>query len=551
MSYVQIEYKGKEYSVNRGSTAFELFSKIDIALKPIALRWNNQLTSLHTPLIAGGTLEPVDLNSSAGHRVYRKSLCFLLEKAERELFPKKPLHIGPSMGDGYLFFPESETDHFSPKEIEKLKTHMLEDIASDQPFLVKTLCYTEALRRFEAQNQTDTRLLLSERNEALVPCIQCGDYWDLMHFPLAPSAASVGLFDLLPYHGGLLLHFPGKSLPLTLSPFVEKPLLTSIFHEYKRWGRIMEVPSVPHLNQISSSKEISRFIQVAETFQEKKISQLADQIYERREQVRVVLIAGPSSSGKTTFTKKLAIHLQVCGLAPRMISLDDYFLNREDTPKDAEGKYDFEALEALDRDTLNRNLVDLLAGKEVSTPHFDFSTGTRRETGGPPLRLASREILMIEGIHGLNDALTPLIPKEKKFRIYISALTQLNLDNHNRISTTDNRLIRRLVRDYQFRGYSALHTLQMWPSVRRGEDKNIFPHQDSADGVFNSSLDYELSVLRTIAIPLLKTVQPIEKEYTTALELLHFLENFTPIDPKHVPLHSLLREFLGDSGFKY
>jgi len=277
---------------------------------------------------------------------------------------------------------------------------------------------------------------------------------------------------------------------------------------------------------------------------------LARQIADSKNSLKIILIAGPSSSGKTTFTKKLAIHLKVVGFVPQIISLDDYFVEREKTPRDAEGNFDFEALETLNIDLLNTHLLELFEGKEVQIPIFDFKSGRPKEKGRS-LQLGPKDILLMEGIHGINEKLTPRIPRERKFKIYLSALTQLGLDTHHRISTTENRLIRRMVRDHQFRGYSALHTLKMWPSVRRGEDRNIFPFQEQADAFFNTALDYELAVLRNMAVPLLKTVPPTEKEFSQAAYLLDFLEYFIPIQVKHVPTYSILREFMGDSGFKY
>jgi uridine kinase len=308
---------------------------------------------------------------------------------------------------------------------------------------------------------------------------------------------------------------------------------------------------VGRLNRLVSEQKIREYIRIAEAFQEKKLDEIADNIYDSKDTVKAILIAGPSSSGKTTTAKRLSIALKVMGIEPIAISLDDYYVGTENTPKDEKGEPDYECLEALDVPYLNRQLLALLAGEEVTLPVFDFKTGKRRETGGRKIRLDSRTMLVIEGIHGLNDALTPQIKRETKFKLYVSALTQLNLDDHNRIPTSDNRLLRRMVRDHQFRNAKAVRTFNMWPSVQRGERKNIFPFQNSADAAFNSALDYELAVLKFYAEPLLRSVKPGMKEYSEAKRLLSFLENFAPIPPQYVPGTSILREFIGESEFKY
>ena len=507
---------------------------------------NQRLRSLRSALTISATLEPVLADSSMGHKIYRKTLCFLLELASQK-FPEQKLRIGPSLGNAYLFFDESGT--LTPERLAQLKAEMQALIERDLPLEPHRLPYAEASRLFTPTSESGK--LIIQKNQPEVPCVECDGFWALEHFPLAPSTGAVAVFDLQPHPDGLLLVFPEKRWPLALAPVPSKPLLVQTAREYKTLIDILGIPSVPELNEIvAKPKEASHFVQVAETLQEKKLSRLADQLAGLSSTLKLILVAGPSSSGKTTFTKKLAVHLQAVGFKPRLLGLDDYFLDREHTPKDAEGNYDFEALEALDIPLLNEHLVALLAGKSVETPIFDFKTGARKPQGRP-LTLGPRDLLIMEGIHGLNDALTPLVPRERKYKIYVSPLTALVIDPHNRLSTTDNRLIRRMVRDFQFRGYSALHTLRQWPSVRRGEDKNIFPFQESADASFNSSLDYELAVLKEVAVPLLKTVAPTEPEYTEAYYLLSLLDNFIPMTDLPVPSFSILREFVGRSGFKY
>jgi uridine kinase len=336
-----------------------------------------------------------------------------------------------------------------------------------------------------------------------------------------------------------------------IDPFEDSPKIFSVYNEYKKWGSIVEVRSVGELNARISNRTIKDYIRIAEAFQGRKLVDIAEKIYEKRDALKVILIAGPSSSGKTTSAKRLAIELMVMGIKPIAISLDDYYMGTEKTPRDEKGEPDYECLEALDVPYLNQQLLALFAGEEVTLPVYDFKTGRRKETGGKKIRMDRRTMLIVEGIHGLNDALTPAIKRELKFKLYVSALTQLNLDDHNRIPTSDNRLLRRMVRDYQFRSKDAAGTIKMWPNVQRGERQHLFPFQNSADAAFNSALDYELAVLKFYADPLLRVVRPGCPEYAEAARLLSFLENFAPIPPQYVPGTSILREFIGESEFKY
>ena len=358
------------------------------------------------------------------------------------------------------------------------------------------------------------------------------------------------VFELKKYKDGFLLRFPKGSDSSKVPEFVDQPKLFEIYNKYKTWGQRLGVTSVASLNELIVNRKVNDFIDITETLQEKCISDIADQIAERKT-VRVVLIAGPSSSGKTTTSKKLALELQAMGYVPKVISLDCYYVDHTRTPRDADGNFDFECLEALDIELLNSNLVDLFAGKEIIVPTYNFHDGTQLFEEKNRMSLKENEILIMEGIHGLNDRLTPKIPSEYKFKIYLSALTQLNLDEHNRIPTSDNRLIRRIVRDYQFRGKGAAGTIAMWPSVRRGEEMYIFPFQNNADAILNTALDYELSVLKVYAEPLLLSVKPSEPEYSEACSLLRFLDSFNSIAPTAVPPRSIIREFIGGSAFKY
>ena len=544
--------ENKILEIPAGTKAGKIFSThliIDPTNPPTAALVNNKATSLSYTIEVNSELIPICKNSLYGRILFRRSLCFLLTIASRKIFPERRLVIGHSLGDGY-YYHYDDYQIIPETELNKLSSCMDKIVKKETPIERKVISYQEALNYFKEMNQTDTALLLKYRNESKIPVNVCEDYMDLFYGPLVPNSKYLTPFCLKKYDPGFLLRFPVSEETDTISEFVDSPSLFSIYQEYKAWGKILSIDSVGRLNEIIDSGEIKNFIRVAEALHNKKIAEIADQINNKRDSVKVILIAGPSSSGKTTFTKKLSIQLRVLGFKPVSISIDDYFVSRDKTPKDDKGNYDFEAIEAIDIDLLNLHLIDLFKGGRVEIPVFDFKTGKRKKKG-KPLELADNSVLIMEGIHGLNDRLTPLVENERKYKIYVSALTQLNLDDHNRISTTDNRLLRRLVRDYQFRGHNALSTLKRWPSVRRGEDKNIFPFQDNADSVFNSAVDYELAVLKVFAEPILKTVKPCHGVYNKAIELLSFLNNFAPVSSKYIPDDSILREFIGGSWFKY
>lgn len=507
------------------------------------------LTSITYKVEINCTVKPVLLNSDQGAGIYRRSLSFLVSMVAKKVFPERRLIIGHSLGDGYYFYFDDSTGA-SSEDIQLLKEEMGRLVESDIPIQRKVISYQEALDHFEKSRHIDTALLLKHRNESRIPTYQCNDFLDIAHGPLVPSTGTLSTYEIIEYPPGFLLRYPEKQSPYHVKPFEDNPVLFSVYQEYKAWGKILNLNSAGKLNEISRTPKLREFIRVAEALHNKKIAEIADKILTRKGTLGVVLIAGPSSSGKTTFTKKLAIQLRVIGFNPVVISLDDYFVTRNLTPRDENGDYDFENIKAIDVDLLNKHLMALFQGEEVYIPSFDFITGTRIGEG-KPLKMGNRSILLLEGIHGLNPSLTPQVPEEKKYKIYVSALTQLNLDDQNRIPTTDNRLLRRMVRDYNFRGHTALNTLSMWASVRRGEKKNIFPFQNNADSAFNSALDYELAVLQVYAEPLLKSVKPYNKEYTEAVRLMDFLNNFNPIPAKYVPDDSILREFIGDSWFKY
>jgi len=515
----------------------------------VAALVNNDLVTPSFKIEIDATVEPVKLYSKYGNRIYRRSLSFLLGLASKKVFPDRHLVIGHSLGDGYYYYYNGMAG-VGEEEIASLEAEMRAIVKAALPIKRSVISYEQALEMVRKENLPATELLLRYRNDPKIPLYMCDHFFDISYEPLLDNTSLLSLFELRNYPPGFLLRYPRSKEPTKLGSFVDHPLLFSIFKEYKAWGKILDVNCTGRLNQLIEERNIAPFIQVAEALHDKKISQIADQIAQRRDTVRVVLIAGPSSSGKTTFTKKLAIQLQVLGFNPVVIGLDDYFLPRGKTPLDADGNPDLESLHALNIEQLNSHLLALFAGREIEVPIFDFKAGKPKEHG-KKLRFGKRNILLMEGIHGLNPDLTPEIPREQKHLVYISALTQLNLDDHNRIATTDNRLCRRMVRDHQFRGNSALSTLEMWPSVRRGEDNNIFPYQHLADSAFNSALDYELAVLKPYVEPLLNTVKPFHRQYSEARRLLAFLTNFSSIPVQYVPQHSILREFVGGSGFSY
>ena len=508
---------------------------------------NNEVRSLSYKLRIRATVRPIYLDSEDGARVYRRSLCFLLSVAVSRAFPERRLVIGHSLGNSYFYhFDDVEA---TEEDLKKL-TEMVDSLVEQNTVIERDVSsYEDTLHYFETHGMLESARLLEGRNDSEVPIYRCGETMDISHGPLVDRTGVLTYYRLQTYDHGFLLEFPDKKAPTEVVSEERSAMLFGIYKEYKEWGKILNVSSVGHLNQRVEKGNVKEFIRVNEALQNKRIAEIADDIAEQEEK-RLILIAGPSSSGKTTFTKKLAVQLTVLGLQPVMISVDDYFVPREETPLDEEGNYDFESIHALDIDLLNRDVATLLRGEELELPSFNFKEG-RREYKGHRIRIPERGVLLMEGIHNLNDELTRDIPRKDKYKVYVSALTQLNLDDHNRISTTDNRLIRRLVRDHQFRGHSAKDTFEMWPSVRRGENRNIFPYQDSADAAFNSALDYELSILKNYAQPLLLQIKPYHSVYHEAARLMTFLNFFTTIPEKSVPSDSILREFIGDSGFHY
>mgnify|MGYP001771516201 FL=1 len=511
----------------------------------VAAKVNNELTSLDAKLEFDCKVEPVYNNTKEGMSVYRRSLCLLLATAAHRINPKTRLIVGNSICYGYYYTFDGEKI-----PAKSLKQEMEKLISRDLRIKTEYVSWEQAAALFEKLNLKETRKQLNHTCKSKILINTIEDFSDMYFGPLVLSTGALQVFDLIEYQDGLLLRFPKTKCPSQLPAFKDEPKLFSLFKQYKEWGKRVNVLSAASLNDMVANGKINDFIDIAETHQEKCISDIASQIVKSKK-VRVVLIAGPSSSGKTTSAKKLGLELQAMGYTPKLISLDCYYAGRDKAPLDENGKPDYECLEALNVELLNQNLVDLFAGKEVNIPSYDFHTGTSFFEDKNKMTLADNEILIMEGIHGLNPKLTEKVPEECKFKIYLSALTQLNLDDHNRISTSDNRLIRRIVRDNNFRGKPAEGTIAMWPSVQKGEELHIFPFHNNADAILNTALDYELSILRVYAAPLLRRVPPTMAEYSEAQRLLNFLENFATIAPTEVPPRSIIREFIGGSAFKY
>ena len=511
------------------------------------MKVNNELVPLNKMIDVRATIKPVLKGTYEGSNIYRRTLCFLLAAAARKVYPDLRLLVGHSFG--YSYYYTFEGANASGIDLKIIEDKMHEMVDADLPIQTQSVAYSEALELFANTNQPDAYRLLSYNSKPKITINILDGYYDLYFQPLMDRVGYLKVFGLMKYEDGFLLRFPATADTGTLPKFKDIPHLFTVYKEYKTWGKMIGVSSVGQLNEIIENRKTKDFIEITETLQNNKLAHIAEQI-RNRGNVKVILIAGPSSSGKTTSAKKLSMQLRVVGYEPYVISLDDYYVGRDKTPRDKDGKLDFECLESLDVPLLNELLLKLFAGEEGDLPSYNFKTGERFYTG-KKLRLNSRSILILEGIHGLNDNLTPQIDASLKFKIYLSALTQLTLDDHNRIPTSDNRLLRRIVRDAQFRGSSASITIGMWSDVRAGEAKHIFPYQNTADVIFNTALDYELSVLKIYAEPLLRAVKPTDPAYSEASRLLIFLNNFLSVSPSFVPGQSILREFIGDSDFSY
>ena len=545
---MKIQYQDKILDVKEPITISELFQK-EIQTSEntvIAAKFNNEYKNLEYILHKDGKIELIDVTSKEGIKVYIRTLTFIVGKAFEKICPDKKLNVNYQLSNAMFY--DIEGIDISEDLIQELEDEMRKIVEQDLPIKQVVMNREEAEKFYEQNDTSKGRLQFNLENNDKIYMYYCEDYFNYCFGTLANRTGCVNIFKLVKDSKGFLVRYPNQKNPNKMPKIVNTKKLSWALAEYEEIHRLLNINNVYKLNNAIKDNKTSEIIMLAEALHEKKIANIADKIAQNRN-VKMILIAGPSSSGKTTFAQRLGIQLKLNGIKPVTISVDNYFVERKDTPKDENGDYDFECIEAIDLKLFNDHLTKLLNGEAVDMPEFDFHVGTKRYNG-KKLKLEKDEVLVIEGIHCLNDRLTSEIDKNQKYKIYISALTVLNMDRYNRIATTDTRLIRRLVRDYQFRGYSALHTLHTWESVNRGETKNIFPFQEEADSIFNTSLIYELGALKPIAEPLLEKIPIEEPEYAEARRLLDILRYFEPIPSQYVPSNSLLKEFLGGGSFQ-
>lgn len=540
----------KNLNISTGSTLSDIFSQSGLKMEygPISARVNNKVEGMHFRVYNPKEVEFLDMHDASAVRAYTRSLFFVLNKAVHDLFPDSSVIIDIPVSNGYyvdlrLGRPITSAD------VDAIRQRMQEIIAAGLPIHRHVTTTTEAIQMFQVSKSYSKVRLLEGTGSLYTTYYDIDGYVDYYYGSLLTNTSQLYLFGLEPYYDGMLLRSPTQADPSQLGELVRQDKMFEIFKEHHRWQDILGMRTVGDLNMAIRKGYSSQLIQLSEALQEKKIARIADEIASRKD-VKIVLIAGPSSSGKTTTCKRLSVQLAVNGIRPVAISLDDYFLDREQTPKDENGDYDFEHLHALNIPLLNEQLNALLKGEEVELPRYDFQSGTNKPSG-KRLQLKGNEVLVVEGIHALNPELTAQIPDEQKFRLYASALTTILLDDHNYIPTTDNRLLRRIIRDHKYRGTSAQETIRRWPSVRRGESRWIFPYQEYADAMFNSAMLFELAVIRGQAIPILEQVPENCVEHAEAYRLLKFLRYIQPIPEDQIPPTSLLREFLGGSAFEY
>lgn len=550
---VYCENTASHIEVEMGTSLRSLLNNLDItnSYPMLAAYVNNRLKELNYRVYTPISIRFIDITHFEGHRVYQRTVTFLLQRAMRELFPQHPFHIRHSLGSG-VYCEAVGKQSFSYAECQQLEEAVRGIAAEDISIQRKKEPSADIIAKFEQAGYPDKATLLRSRPRLYSNVYYMGQTIGYFFGPLAPSSGYVDRFSICPYSEGFVVTMPDRSDPAKIGRVPNAEKMGGLFHQFHEWMDVVGVPTVGELNSRILLGDTSELIKIAEAVHGRQFSNIADKIFEahRDRDVKVVLISGPSSSGKTTSAKRIGIQLRVLGLHPVLISLDDYFVNREDTPKDENGDYDYEALEALDLARLNDDLSRLIDGQSVEIPRYDFITGTR-QWHEHPLQLTERSVLIMEGIHGLNPRLTPAIPDDKKFKIYLSCFTSVAMDNITRIHTTDNRLLRRITRDYRTRGNNAYDTIARWQSVRRGEDKHIFPYQENADVMVNTSLFYELGVIRPIVEPILREIPDTVPEFGEADRLLHFLDNFVPIKPDEIPLDSVLREFVGGSTFTY
>lgn len=545
---MKIQLNGQTKEIDENKTIAELFkTEIESDDTIIACNCNNEIKSLNYIPKENDNINFVNTLVSDGRKIYIRGLLYIMSKAFCECYPEALLSVNYQLTNA--MYCEIDNMELTQEMIKNVGTKMKEIVKANLPIKKVEMTKEEAEKFYEKEKTLRGILQLDNKEKEEVSLYFCEEYYNYFYGAMPISTGFIRVFEILPYNDGFIIRYPSKRNPHELEKGTASKKMVATLDEYKDIHRILDINTIYKLNKQITSGNAAELVLLAEALHEKKISDIADNIVKRRG-VKVILIAGPSSSGKTTFAKRLGIQLRLNGLKPVTISVDNYFVERKDTPLDENGKYDFECLEAIDLKLFNDHLNALLNGEEILCPTFDFKLGTK-QYNGEKMKLADDEILVIEGIHCLNDKLTESIPKDKKYKIYISALTVLNIDYYNRISTTDSRLMRRMVRDYNFRGYSALHTLQIWDSVNRGEEKYIFPFQEQSDSMFNTSLIYEICVLKKYLMPLLAQIDNTHPEYSEAKRLHEFLKYFQDIDDKYVPENSLLREFIGGSIFEY
>ncbi len=544
---MKVTFKDKNIEIKENTKVSELFkdeiknSKFEV----VACKYNNEYMNLETEIQDDVKIELIDTSSKEGMKVYVRTLVYIMGKAFESLYPKEKLMVEYQLGQA--MFCKCDKLEITEEFIQKLKSKMQDIIAKNLKIDKVVMTREEAKKFFDDTHTSKGKLQFDLENNKKIYMYYCEDYFNYCYGVLANRTGIIDEFDIIKYNSGFLIRYPDFKNSTKLAEFKETKKLAWALEEFDKIHDVLGVGRVYNLNKAIEEEKIEDIIMLAEALHEKKIANIADEIAKRKN-VKMVLIAGPSSSGKTTFAQRLGIQLRLNGIKPVTISVDNYFVERQDTPRDENGEYNFECIEAIDLKLFNEHLVKLLNGEEIEMPEFDFTVGTKRYNG-KKMKLADDEILVIEGIHCLNDKLTSQISKEQKYKVYISALTVLNMDRYNRISTTDTRLIRRIVRDNQFRGYSALHTLNTWHKVTEGEEKNIFPFQEEADKIFNTSLIYELNALNPIAVPLLEEITNEYTEYAEAQRLLNMLKYFKPISNEKIPNNSLLKEFLGGGTF--
>ncbi|CDE90572.1 phosphoribulokinase/uridine kinase [Clostridium sp. CAG:389] len=544
---MNIIYQGRTKQIEKGLTVKEALEEEikNNKYEVIGCLYNNDYKNLETPVEEGAKIELIDISSKEGMKIYVRTIVYIMGRAFENLYQREKIMVEYQLGNA--MYCKCDNIEITEEFIKNLKDEMQKIIEKDEKITKVEMTRKEAEKFYEENNSSRGRLQFDLEGNEPIYMYFCGKYYNYCYGTLANRTGIIKIFDVIKYGDGFLIRYPSSKEPTKMPEFHETKKLAWALEEFEKIHSVLDVLTVYKLNKAIEEDRIKDVIMLAEALHEKKIANIADDIAKRKN-VKMVLIAGPSSSGKTTFAQRLGIQLRLNGLKPVTISVDNYFVERQDTPRDENGEYNFECIEAIDLKLFNEHLVKLLNGEEIEVPEFDFSVGTKRYNG-KKMKLADDEILVIEGIHCLNDKLTSQISKDQKYKIYISALTVLNMDRYNRISTTDTRLVRRIVRDYQFRGYSALHTLNTWHKVTEGEEKNIFPYQESANTIFNTSLIYELNALKPIAMPLLEAITDEYKEYAEAQRLINILKYFKVIPKDYVPNNSLLKEFLGGGTF--